>query len=243
VANLQQPYINAGTSALTDLNALLGISTPATQGSEGVTDWAAYVAGNPDAMANWNAIKGTKNDKFGGDINAFGQYHWQGDGARRDLTPFQTGATAGTAAVDGSAAQSGAIASLMNSPLYESLFRNGEQAILQNGSATGGLRGGNIQGSLANFGRDTLSQVIQNQIANLSGVAGAGQNASNVLSAANQNTGQSLAGLYGSIGDTNAGGILQRGAINANTINQVSKGLGSIANNVSGAFSGGGIKF
>lgn len=74
------PYLGAGTSALGKINNLLGISTPTTTS----TDWAAYVRGNPDAFANWNAIKGTSSDKFGGDIAAFGEYHYGADGARRN---------------------------------------------------------------------------------------------------------------------------------------------------------------
>lgn len=225
------PYTQAGAGAQTSLNNLLGISAPTT------TDWAAYVNGNRDALANWNAIKNTSaGAQFGGDINAFGQYHYQADGSQRDLTPYTSGGG------DGTQAQADAISALQGSPLYESLFRNGEQAILQNAAATGGLRGGNIQSSLANFGRDTLSSVIQNQIANLSGVANNGLSAAN--SAANTATGYgaNLAGLLTGNGDIAAGGILQRSAINSNTLNQVGKSLGNIAGTLlPGGI--GGIKF
>lgn len=215
------PYTQAGAGAQTSLNNLLGITAPTS------VDWAAYVNGNPDALANWNAVKGNSDGaQFGGDINAFGEYHYNLDkanGGNRDLSPFTTGGG------DGTQAQADAISALQGSPLYESLFRNGEQAILQNAAATGGLRGGNIQSSLANFGRDTLSSVIQNQIANLSGVANNGLNAAN--SAANTATGygSNLAGLLTGNGDIAAGGILQRSAINSNTLSQVGKSLGNIA--------------
>lgn len=65
--------------------------------------------------------------------------------------------------------QQGAIDALKASPLYQSIFNNGQEAVLQNASATGGLRGGNTQHSLFNLGTDTLAKVIQQQIANLFG--------------------------------------------------------------------------
>lgn len=217
------PYSQAGVGAQSAINDLLGISTP---GSAGAVDWGAYVQGNPDALANWNAVKGNSDGaQFGGDINAFGQYHYALDGGTRDLTPFTVGATE---ASGGPGAQQAAIAQLQNSPLYQSLFRTGQEAVLQNGSATGGLRGGNIQNSLANFGSDTLTKVIQQQLANLGGVAGNGLSAASGQAGAQGNTSATIAQLMSQIGDTNAGGILQRGAINANTINGVAKGLGSL---------------
>lgn len=52
-------------------------------------NWGAYVQSNPDALANWNAIRNTSAGRqFNGDINAFGQFHYSADGARRDLAPF-----------------------------------------------------------------------------------------------------------------------------------------------------------
>ncbi len=76
--------------------------------------------------------------------------------------------------LNGGSMQADAIAALKDSPLFQSLFRTGQETILQNGSATGGLRGGDIQSSLANFGSDTLARVIQNQLANLGGISEGG---------------------------------------------------------------------
>lgn len=211
-------YVNSGAGAQSQLNALLGITTTPT------VDWSAYVEGNPDALANWNAIKDTSaGAQFNGDEAAFGQYHYAKDGSRRDLSAYTTGGE------DGATAQANAISQLQSSPLYQSLYDNGEQSILQNAAATGGLRGGNVQSSLANFGRDTLSSVIQNQISNLTGVANSGLSAS-TATANNANTyGSNLANLLTQSGDTTASGILQRAGINANTISSVSKSLGNIA--------------
>lgn len=217
------PYLASGTAALSSLNALMGLSTPVTS----TTDWAAYVNGNPDALANWNAIKGTSSDSFGGDIAKFGEYHYNKDGARRDLSPYTT-TTGG--AVD----QQGAIDALKVSPLYQSLYRNGEEAILSNAAATGGLRGGNTQSSLYNLGADTLSNVIQNQLANLGGIANMGMGSAGQLgqfgAAAASNIGNSLTQQ----GQANSNAALLKGAYTSNQWKNVGGALDSIGSAIAG---------
>jgi type II secretory pathway pseudopilin PulG len=48
----------------------------------------------------------------------------------------------------GPEAQAEAIAAIENAPRFQALARQGEEAMLQTASATGGLRGGNIQAAL-----------------------------------------------------------------------------------------------
>src|SRR5436190_12435694 len=60
----------------------------------------------------------------------------------------------------GGAAQQAAIEQLRQSPFYQSLYRNGEESVLQNASATGGLRGGNTERSLYELGEDTLARTL-----------------------------------------------------------------------------------
>jgi hypothetical protein len=67
--------------------------------------------------------------------------------------------------IGGPEAQQAAIQQLQQSPYYQSLYRRGEEALLQNASATGGIRGGNTARSLADFGADTLSTTIDRAIA------------------------------------------------------------------------------
>jgi hypothetical protein len=115
--------------------------------------------------------------------------------------------------LNGGGLQGDAIAALKDSPLFQSLFNTGQEAILQNGSATGGLRGGNIQSSLANFGSKTLADVIQQQLANLGGISSGGSNtalnlgqlgAASAANVANLRTGQGQAKAGGIIGQANA---------------------------------------
>ena len=67
-------------------------------------------------------------------------------------------------------------------PLYTSLTGAGEESILANASATGGLRGGNTQDALARFRGDTLNSVIANQLAQYSGLVGIGSGATDAVS-------------------------------------------------------------
>jgi hypothetical protein len=84
--------------------------------------------------------------------------------------------------LNGPDAASKAIAALKSSPMFTSLFNTGQEAVLQNASATGGVRGGNTQGALYELGSNTLSDVIQNQIKSLFGGAQLGANATAISS-------------------------------------------------------------
>lgn len=202
------PWVNSGSAAQQQINALLGI------GPERTVDWTAYVQGNPDAMADWQ--------KYHQDMNLsdYGQYHYASDGSRRDLTPY----TADTG-------QQGAIDKLKASPLYQSLFSNGENTLLANASATGGLRGGNTNRGLADFGRDTLSAVIQNQLQNLTGVAAAGQNAAAQTGTFGANSANNISNLLSGSGKAQSTAALQSGAASASAIGDITKAIGGLTQN------------
>lgn len=100
------------------------------------------------------------------------------------------------------------------SPALASQIRNGEEAILANASATGGLRGGNIQRGLADFRSDTFASELEAQLARLAGAAGLGSGATDAVSAFGANKANAVANLYGQQGQVRAGGILTRGGIN-----------------------------
>ncbi|WP_297292607.1 hypothetical protein [Oceanicoccus sp.] len=75
----------------------------------------------------------------------------------------------------GEEAQQEAITAIQAGPEYQELIRTGEQAILQNAAATGGLRGGNVQRSLAQFRPQVLSSLINQQYQRLGGISQLGQ--------------------------------------------------------------------
>jgi hypothetical protein len=152
---------------------------------------------------------------------ALGETSRQFDISRADNAPFLEAGTEALGAqgdligLNGPEAQMAAIERLRSSPLFQSLYRTGEEAVLQNGSATGGLRGGNMIGGLADFGADTLAQVIERQLAQLGGLSGRGQQAAGTMGALGANNSAQLAQILGQQGQVRAGGILTRGGINS----------------------------
>lgn len=77
----------------------------------------------------------------------------------------------------GPEAQQAAIDQIQNSPGFQASIQQGENSMLQNASATGGLRGGNTQGALAQFRPQMLNQAIDQRYNQLSGLSALGANA------------------------------------------------------------------
>lgn len=131
------------------------------------------------------------------------------------------------AGLSGRRAQRRAISAIESGPQYETLVQQGEEAILQNASATGGLRGGNTQGALAQFRPQILSQLIDQQYGRLGGLTGIGQASAAGVGASGLQTGANIAGLYGDIGAAQAGGILGVGQANANLFGTIGGAVGN----------------
>jgi hypothetical protein len=117
-----------------------------------------------------------------------------------------------------------AIQGIEQGPQFQELLRQGEQGILQNASATGGLRGGNVQGALAQFRPNLLNQLIEAQYGKLAGLTslgsgsaqnllGVGQASAAGTAAAGQQSAQNIGNLMVGQGQAQAAG--QIGAANA----------------------------
>lgn len=224
---LLNPYVQAGTPALQGLMGIAGLGSAA---SPGKVDYGAYVQGNPDLMAEFRRVGG----QFGNDPAAFGEFHYNtyGKNEGRDLSPFTTGATGAT---DGAAAQAAAYRQIEMSPGFQAMARQGEEAILQNASATGGLRGGNTQGALARFRPALLDQFIERQFGRLGGIAAIGQNAAAGVGNAGTQLGQNVGNTLIGKGQASAANAGAQGQIFGNLIGQ----LGGMGAN---AFGGGMIR-
>lgn len=128
------------------------------------------------------------------------------------------------AGLAGPEAQRAAIEQVRTQPRFGALTQAGEEAILRNASATGGLRGGNVQNALARFRSDLLANEIEREYARFGGLSAFGQGVSQNLAALGQasganvgasgmQAGQAIAGLQGAAGAAQAGGIIgQAGA-------------------------------
>lgn len=161
---------------------------------------------------------------------AIAEQRRQYDQSRSDFMPFLNAGTGALGSVQGLLGLSGGdvqaqlIEALKGSPAFTSRYDTGVDTILQNAAATGGLRGGNTQGSLANFGSTLLADVIQQQLGNLGGLV---------------NIGSGTAGQLGQLGQSSAGNISnllsQQGAARATGI---AGQYGAWNNALSGAMGG-----
>jgi len=138
---------------------------------------------------------------------------------RQQLAPYVnagTGALSGQQdllGLNGADAQKAAIGALQNSPQFQALSQQGNDAILANASATGGLRGGNVQAALAQFQPALLSQLIDQQYARLGGLTSIGQNSAAGVGNAGLQTGSNIAQLLQQQGAATAGGQIAQGSV------------------------------
>jgi hypothetical protein len=135
----------------------------------------------------------------------------------------------------GPEAERAAIERIQGGETFKALTQQGEEALLQRASATGGLRGGNIQGALAQFRPQLLSSLIDQQYGRLGGMTALGQQSAAGVGAAGQQTGVNVANLLGQQGAAQAGAEIAQG-----------KAFGAIPAAISGGlglFSGLGGKF
>lgn len=143
----------------------------------------------------------------------------QFDALQALLAPFvKTGTSAlgGQADIlglNGADAQGSAISAIQGSPQFSTLLKSGENAILQNASATGGLRGGNTQRALMEYSPNLLAQLIEQQYSRLGGLTSIGQNSAAQTGNAGMQTGVNIANLLGQQGAAQAGGILAQGGL------------------------------
>lgn len=159
----------------------------------------------------------------------------QFDAIRELLAPY---ANAGTGALgqqqallglSGADAQKQAIDSIANGEEMKALTDQGENALLQNASATGGLRGGNLQGALAKFRPQLLSQLIQQRFQNLGGITSIGQNAAAGTGNAGMNSANQITGLLQQQGAAQAGAALASGNAQAQAWGGVGQSIGNVA--------------
>ncbi|KQP36143.1 hypothetical protein ASF44_16375 [Pseudorhodoferax sp. Leaf274] len=196
-----------------------GAGTAASPG--GQFDAQAYLAQNPDVAADPYYSQNPQEH-----YNRFGK----AEGRQMPLTAATAGQGGSLQAqqdllgLNGNGAQQTSIDALKTSPLFTSLLQQGENSILQNASATGGLRGGNTQAALAQFSPALLAQVINDQYSKLSGITSLSQNAAAGVGNANLSTGNNISNLLGQMGSANAGAALGQGAGIANAANSAAGG-------------------
>ena len=138
---------------------------------------------------------------------------------------------------NGPEAQQRAIQAIEMGPEFAAMTRQGEEAILQNAAATGGLRGGNVQSALAKFRPEVLSSLLNQQYQRLGGLTQLGQASAGNQAAGAQTFANNATQLFGQRGDALAGAALARGQANANMWGNVAGSVGFAAGR--GMFGGG----
>lgn len=123
-------------------------------------------------------------------------------------------------------AQQSAISNIQNSPIFQGLVRQGENSILQNASATGGLRGGNTQAALAQFSPAMLQKSIDDRFAKLGGLTTLGQNSAAGVGNAGLSSANQVSSLLGEQGAAQAGGVLGQAKAYGNLLNLPAQFLG-----------------
>jgi hypothetical protein len=126
----------------------------------------------------------------------------------------------------GPEAERAAIERISSGETFKALAGQGEEALLQRASATGGLRGGNIQGALAQFRPALLSSLIENQYSRLGGMTSLGQQSAVGVGNAGMTTGTNVANLLGQQGAAQAGGQIAQGKAFASIPASIAGGLG-----------------
>ena len=131
--------------------------------------------------------------------------------------------------LNGNTAQQSAINNIQSGSAYQTALKQGENSILQNASATGGLRGGNTQAALAQYSPALLNSMVQQQYSNLGGLSQLGQASAGLQASAGQNTSSNVSNLLSQIGSSQAGATIAQGNATQSGLNSAFNVLGNLA--------------
>jgi hypothetical protein len=137
----------------------------------------------------------------------------------------------------GPEAERAAIERISGGARFQEMAQQGEEALLSGASATGGLRGGNIQGALAQYRPALLSSLIEQQYGKLGGfadisretqtnLAKIGQASAAGVGAQGVTTGTNVANLLAQQGQAQAGGQIGEARAYGQLFNLPSQFLG-----------------
>lgn len=234
VQSLLKPYVSAGNTALSSMLDLLGlggssgqgalptittipgVNDPQNVGRGGVTSLGGNGSGRDGGARVVNTPAGPKYSVNGQIFNSMAEAQAFAEANR----------TGGTDPISAQQAQENAINGLANGAQFKALVGQGEEALLANAAATGGLRGGDTAGALAQFRPGMLQALIDKQLANLGGLAANGQNAAGMTGTAAQNSGSQVIGALGDRGAAQAGGYLARASAFKGMLGDVANGFG-----------------
>lgn len=195
---------------------------------------AAVVGGVASSQAQKSSAKKAAAAQSESSQAAIDEQRRQFDMVQELMKPYVNAGTQGLAGqqdllgLNGAEKQKAAIDAINNSQAMQTYLQQGENSILQNASATGGLRGGNTQSALSQFRPQLLNQLVNQQYQNLGGLTSLGQNAAAGVGNAGMQSANNIGNLLGTIGQAQAGSALAQGQANANMWNSVSNAIGQV---------------
>lgn len=201
----------------------------------------AVVGGVLSSNAQKDAAQTAADAQTNASNQSIGEQQRQFDALQKLLAPYVNAGTGSLSAqqnllgLNGTDQQQQAIDALKNGSQFKELNAQGQNAILQNASATGGLRGGNVQGALAQFSPALLNQLINDQYTKLGGMTSLGQNAAAMQGNAGMQSANSISAQLNQIGAANAGNALAAGKADA----QMWSGIGSSVGTLGGMYASG----
>lgn len=195
---------------------------------------SAVVGGVMSSRAQKKAANSAANAQIESSEMGVEEQRRQFDAVQKLLKPYADAGLSGLSGqqdllgINGTAAQQAAIGNINNSAEMQTYLQQGENAILQNASATGGLRGGNTQAALAQFRPQLLNQLINQRYQNLAGMTSLGQNAAAGTGNAGMQAASNISNLYQQSGAAQAGAALASGQATANMWNGLTGAIGQV---------------
>lgn len=225
--NTLSPYIQAGLPATQQINALLGLGgTAGTPATPAHPDYAAYVQSDPNLIAD-----AAKHREFGGDLNAYGQWHWNRYGQYEGRNLPMTGGTdaaPGVSVADAAAAASKAFDTFRNSTGYDWRLSQGMNALNSGYAGAGTLQSGAAIKGAIDYGQGMASQEFGNYLNALGNQQSIGLRAGSAAAGVGGDVANSLGNIYMTNGANQAGAAMNRASSLSNGVAGLANFAGSI---------------
>lgn len=192
----------------------------------------AAIGGAYSANQQKKGAKAAATAQTASDQQAIAEQQRQFDALQKLMAPYVQAGTGAMGAqqnllgLNGNQNQQAAYDQIQNSAGFKAQLQQGQNAMLQSASATGGLRGGNTQAAMAQFAPAMLNQAIAAQYQNLSGLTSLGQNSAAMQGNAGMQSANAIGNLYQSQGANAAGYQLARANANIGAMSGFTNALG-----------------
>jgi hypothetical protein len=219
------PWQSSGLSANNQLNALLGLGGGQQMASPsygGGDPYASYVQQNPDLMAEFGRVGG----QFGGDMGAYGQYHYNQFGQNEGrMLPSQQMQAAPTGGVSSQDAARAAFDQFRNSTGYQFRLGEGMNAVNSGYAGAGTIKSGAAMKAATEYGQNFASNEFANYANLLNNQAGKGLSAASAQAGVSQNLGNNLANIQMQQGENLANAALSKTNPFGNALSMLGGGL------------------